>query len=207
VNEYNIIVVGVGGQGVLFISELLGEAALKEGLNARVAEIHGMAQRGGSVTCNVRMGEKVRSPTVMEGSADLIIGLEPLEVLRQMKYASEETLIFLNEAPIVPPSAHLSGVKYPPLDQILGEISRVSKKVLTVDTVKIALKAGNPATQNTVMLGFIAASERLPVRAATLKKEIEARVPAKYRDVNLKAFELGREEYEKRVGGLAPPGL
>ena len=103
-NEYNIVVAGVGGQGVIFLSEILGEAALREGLDARIAEIHGMAQRGGSVTCHVRIGE-VHSPTVMEGSADLIIGFEQLEVLRMLKYANRETLVLLSKTTIVPPSA------------------------------------------------------------------------------------------------------
>ena len=102
---YNTLVTGVGGQGVLFISEILGMAALKEGLDVRVAEIHGMAQRGGSVTCNVRMGKRVYSPTITKGTADLIIGLEPLEVLRLLGYAHDETIVALNMNPIVPSSA------------------------------------------------------------------------------------------------------
>ena len=106
-DEYNILVAGVGGQGVIFLSEVLGEAALAEEFNVRVAEIHGMAQRGGSVTCHVRIGDEVHSPTVLEGCANLIIGFEPLEVLRLLKYANRETRVVLNKTPIVPPSCIL----------------------------------------------------------------------------------------------------
>jgi len=194
---YNTLVTGVGGQGVLFISEIVGMAALKEGLDVRVAEIHGMAQRGGSVTCNVRMGKRVYSPTITKGTADLIIGLEPLEVLRLLGYAHDETIIALNMNPIVPSSATLSGVPYPPMNEILKEISRVSKKTVTVNTTDIALKVGNPATQNAAMLGFVSALKRLPVKHQTLRNTIGERSPPKYRDVNLKAFDLGSSDLNK----------
>lgn len=191
---YNTLVTGVGGQGVLFISEILGMSALKEGLDVRVAEIHGMAQRGGSVTCNVRMGKRVYSPTITKGTADLIIGLEPLEVLRLLGYAHDETIVALNVNHIVPSSATLSGVPYPPTNEILKEISRVSKKTVTVNTTDVALKVGSPATQNSVMLGFVSALKTLPVRHETLRTTISERSPPKYRDVNLKAFDLGSSE-------------
>ena len=194
---YNTLVTGVGGQGVLFISEILGMAALKEGLDVRVAEIHGMAQRGGSVTCNVRIGKRVYSPTITKGTADLIVGLEPLEVLRLLGYAHDETIIALNMNPIVPSSATLSGVPYPPLNEVLREISRVTKKTVTVNTVDIALKVSNPATQNSVMLGFVSALKTLPVKHETLRTTISERSPQKYRDVNLKAFDLGSLELKK----------
>ena len=187
------MVAGVGGQGVLFLSEVLGGAALTDGLNVRVAEIHGMAQRGGSVTCHVRIGDNVHSPTILEGSADLIVGFEPLEVLRLLKYANRETLIILNKIAVVPPSAYL-GVKYPAEDRILKEISRVSEKIMVIDAMYIATKTGNPATQNSAILGFISALKGIPVKPETLKNAIADRSPKKYLDVNLRAFELGREK-------------
>lgn len=183
----------MGGQGILFLSEVLGEAALKDGLNVRVAEIHGMAQRGGSVTCHVRIGNDVHSPTVLEGSADLIVGFEPLEVLRLLKYANPETLVVLNKTPIVPPSTYL-GVKYPAMDRILKEISRASGRVMVIDAMEVAVRSGSPATQNSAILGFIASLNSIPIKPETLKKAIGDRSPSKYIDVNLRAFELGREE-------------
>ena len=172
-------------------------AALKEGRDVRVAEIHGMAQRGGSVTCNVRMGKRVYSPTITKGTADLIIGLEPLEVLRLLGYAHKDTIVAMNSNPIVPSSAALSGVSYPPMNEVLKEISRVSKRIVTVNTIDIALKVCSPATQNSVMLGFVSALKTLPVKHETLRTTITERSPPKYRDVNLKAFDLGSSELSK----------
>ena len=195
---YNTLVTGVGGQGVLFISEILGMAALREGLSARVAEIHGMAQRGGSVTCNVRIGERICSPTITKGTADLIIGLEPLEVLRLLGYAHKETFVAINRTRIVPSSATLSGIEYPSMNQILKEISRVSKNTVTVNTTDIAVKVGNPATQNAAMLGFVSALKQLPIKVETLRNTISERSPSKYREVNVRAFELGSLELGKK---------
>ncbi len=172
-------------------------AALREGLDVRVAEIHGMAQRGGSVTCNVRIGKRVYSPTITKGTADLIIGLEPLEVLRLLGYADDETIVALNRNPIVPSSATLSGVPYPTMNEMLKEISRVSKKTVTVNTIDIALKVGNPATQNSAMLGFVSALKTLPIKHETLRATIGERSPQEYRDVNLEAFDLGSLELRK----------
>ncbi len=203
-SQCDIMVAGVGGQGVLFISEVLGEAALEEGLDARVAEIHGMAQRGGSVVCSVRIGENVHAPTIMEGSADLILGLEPLEGLRLLRYASKGTLIVLNKVPIVPSSAPLLGKKYPSLDEILGEVSRVSP-TLTLDAAAIAAKTGNPGSQNSAMLGFVSATDRLPTKTETLKRTI-AKASPRYASANLEAFDLGKEEYSKKQTH-SPPAL
>lgn len=203
-DEYNIIVAGVGGQGVLFLSEILGEAALSEGLDVRVAEIHGMAQRGGSVTCQVRVGDQVHSPTVLEGSADLIIGFEPLEVLRSLKYANHKTVIVLNKTTLVPSSTYLLGIEYPAEDKTLKEISRVSGNIMVMDAMDIAVRSGNPATQNSAILGFVSVLNSLPVKPETLRKAIAARSPSKYLDVNVRAFELGREEYERKRDGHAP---
>jgi len=143
------------------------------------------------------MGKRVYSPTITKGTADLIIGLEPLEVLRLLGYAHDETIVALNMNPIVPSSATLSGVPYPPMNEMLKEISRVSKKTATVNTTDIALKVGNPASQNAAMLGFVSALKRLPVKHQTLRNTIGERSPPKYRDVNLKAFDLGSLELKK----------
>jgi indolepyruvate ferredoxin oxidoreductase beta subunit len=192
----NIVVTGVGGQGVLFLSEILGEAALREGLDVRIAEIHGMAQRGGSVTCHVRIGE-VHAPTVMEGSADLIIGFEQLEVLRILKYANRETMILLSKTAIVPPSTYLLGKGYPAEGVILKEAARASANVTVIDAMKIAVTSGNLAAQNSAILGFISALKRIPVKPETVKKAIADRSPSEYLDANMRAFELGKEEYKK----------
>jgi indolepyruvate ferredoxin oxidoreductase beta subunit len=194
-NEYNIVVVGVGGQGVLFISEILGDAAVGEGLNVRIAEIHGMAQRGGSVICNVRFGEKVYSPTIMEGSAHLFIGLEPIEVIRHLKFANPNTVIVLNTTPIIPSSTYLTGVEYPLEKTLLDEISKTSKNLIPINATEIALKTKMVATQNIVLLGILIEANILPLKEESLINEIIRRVPEKYEDINLEALELGKEKY------------
>jgi len=198
-DEYNVVVTGVGGQGVLFTSQVLGEAAVREGFDTKVAEIHGMAQRGGAVTCDVRIGRNIYSPTIMERTADMVIGLEPLEVLRALEYVHEGTTIVLNKAPVVPSSASLSDVKYPSMDAILIELSRISKNILAINARDIAMIAGNPAAQNVVMIGFISELGKLPMKSETLRKTIGDRNSLKYRDVNLKAFDLGVEECKRMV--------
>ena len=100
--EFNIVLAGVGGQGTLLAAEILGVAAIKEGLNVRVSEIHGMAQRGGAVVSTVRVGEKVLAPTVLEGQTDVLLGFEPIETLRNLKFASEKTLVIMSDEKIAP---------------------------------------------------------------------------------------------------------
>jgi indolepyruvate ferredoxin oxidoreductase beta subunit len=195
--EYNILIAGVGGQGVLFISEVLGEAALEADLNVRVAEIHGMAQRGGSVICNVRLGDKVYSPTIVEGEAHLIIALEPIEALRHVQYANPKTFIIFNTNTIEPPGLYLTNQTYPDVNSIIDTLRRVSKKMVPLDALQLAKKAGNPATQNTVMLGFTAASGILPINLHLLKKVIVKLVKKKLKEVNIKAFDLGVTHYKK----------
>ncbi len=196
-DEFNILIAGVGGQGVLFISELLGEAAIKSGLNVRVAEIHGMAQRGGSVICSVRIGENVFSPTIDDGRAHLIIALEPIEALRYLKYANSETIVALNINKIEPPGIYMSGKKYPEIDIILERLKVVTRNILAIDALKLADKAGNPATQNTAMLGLISASKKLPINTQLLKKTLISLTQKKFQKPNKTAFDLGFENYEK----------
>lgn len=192
----SIVIVGVGGQGVLFLSEVLGQAAMESGLDVKVAEIHGMAQRGGSVISTVRLGKKVHSPTVAEGEANLIIALEPIEALRSLAYAHSGTTILVSTNPISPPGLSISNEKYPELESIVESLGRVSKNILTVDTLSLARKSGSLATQNTVMLGLVSASGKIPLGVSTIKKAIADSAQKKFQEVNLKAFDLGFETYK-----------
>ena len=194
---YSIVIVGVGGQGVLFLSEAIGQAALEAGLDVKVAEIHGMAQRGGSVISTVRLGKQVHSPTVAEGEADMIIALEPIEALRSLQYANRRTLIIVSTNPIAPPGLYVSGGKYPDLGSILADLRKVSEKTVAIDTLELARKAGGPGAQNTVMLGLASASGRLPIEASVMKKTIADLTKDKFQELNLKAFDLGFESYQR----------
>jgi len=193
-----IVVSGVGGQGVLLLAETLGTAAVLSGLDVRVSEIHGMAQRGGSVVCHVRMGEKIYSPTVMEGQADAIVALEPLEALRVIRYASEKTTVLMNTRPIAPAIVVMGAAKYPDMEVILDAIRRFTTDIIEVDAVEIAEKAGSPIAANMVMLGALASTGKLPTPKENIEKAIENLVPERYKEINIKAFQMGMEAAKKQ---------
>lgn len=185
---YNIILAGVGGQGILLAAEILGTAAVNSGHNVRVSELHGMAQRGGSVISHVRIGEEALAPTVLEGTADLIVGFEPMETLRNINFASLErkTTILVNIKPF-----KITGKGYPQLDKILTQINRFSANIKKINAMTLAKKAGAEVTQNIVMLGALATIKGIPMNASAIKKAMQELVPAKYLDVNNRSFELG----------------
>jgi len=189
--EFNVVLAGVGGQGTLLAAEILGTAALKDGLNVRVSEIHGMAQRGGAVTSDVRIGRKVLAPTVLEGQADVLLGFEPLETLRNLKYASKKTLVIMSDERIPPPELTSKNIDYPSMDEIFEKIQTFTKKILIVKTTRLAEEAGSSLTQNIVLIGALAATEKLPVKRESLVEAIKELVPARHVKTNIKAFDLG----------------
>jgi indolepyruvate ferredoxin oxidoreductase beta subunit len=188
--EFNVVLAGVGGQGALLSSEILGTAALNDGLNVRVGEIHGMAQRGGSVVSTLRIGE-VAAPTVLEGQADVLLGFEPLETLRSIKYASRKTLVITSVDPIPPAFLTAKKMKYPSMKEIEQKIRLFTRKIILVETMRLAREAGSSMAQNTVLLGALAASGRLPFKTDRLLEALKELVPAKYLETNVRAFNLG----------------
>jgi len=195
--EFNIVLAGVGGQGILLAAEILGTAAVKEDLNVRVSELHGMAQRGGAVVSNVRIGAKVLAPTVLEGQADVLLGFEPLETLRNLKFVSEKTLVIMSDERIPPTELAAKMVKYPSMEEIVEKIHRFTKNVTIVEAAKLAKKAGNILAQNIVLIGALAATEKMPVKTESVMEALRELVPPKHVDVNVKAFKLGYECVKK----------
>ena len=195
--EFNIVLAGVGGQGILLAAEVLGTAAIKEDLNVRVSELHGMAQRGGAVVSNVRIGEKVLAPTVLEGQADVLLGFEPLETLRNLKFVSEKALVIMSDEKIPPTELAAKMMKYPSMEEIVEKIHRFTKNVIIVEAAKLAKKAGNILTQNIVLIGALAAREKMPVKTESIMKALRELVPPKHLDINVKAFKLGYEYVKK----------
>jgi indolepyruvate ferredoxin oxidoreductase beta subunit len=189
--EFNIVIAGVGGQGIILAAEIIGTAAVDEGLNVRVSEVHGMAQRGGAVVSNVRIGEKAVAPTVLDGRADVILGFEPLETLRNMKFASEKTLVLMSDEMIFPSGVADGSMKYPSLEEVLMQVKGFTKNVVVVEAVRMAVETGNVLARNVVMIGALAAAGKVPVKVANIKKALRELVPAKHLESNLKAFELG----------------
>jgi indolepyruvate ferredoxin oxidoreductase beta subunit len=184
--DCNIVLAGVGGQGILLAAEILGTAAVKEGYNVRVSELHGMAQRGGAVVSHVRIGDNALAPTALEGTADVVVSLEPMEALRNIQHASPDTIVLVNTTPFT-----ISGTTYPAVKIILQKIRNFTEHIVEIDADALAVEAGTKLTRNSVMIGALAGIDKLPLQVETVKKALRELVPSKYRDVNLNAFELG----------------
>ena len=185
-----VVFVGVGGQGNLLASRLLGEASLSVGIPAVVSEIHGMAQRGGIVESAVLMGN-VSSPIVSNGEADVLIGFEPVETLRILGKCNKETIVITNTHPLPPFTVSVGQGTYPPLDEIMGLIRAKAKQVIALDGDALAAEAGNPLSLNMVMLGALIGSETIPISAEAMKETISAFTKKAFLESNLKAFDLG----------------
>jgi indolepyruvate ferredoxin oxidoreductase beta subunit len=189
--EFNVVLAGVGGQGIILVAEILGTAAVKEGLNVRVSEIHGMAQRGGAVVSHVRIGEKVLAPTVLEGQADVLLGFEPLETLRNLKSASEKTLVLMSTDRIQPTELSAKMRKYPAIEEIEAKINFFTKKLILLKTSELARKAGSILTENIVLIGALAATGTMPMKDSSIMEALRELVPSKHLDMNIRAFKLG----------------
>ncbi len=183
----NILICGVGGQGILLASDVLAEVALEAGYDVKKSEVHGMAQRGGSVISHVRFGEKVYSPLIGTGGADIILSFEKLEALRNIGYLSPEGFMVLNDLEILPLPCASGLEEYPAA--IVEKLRQFTEKIELVDGVKLAKKAGSPKTVNVVLLGSLARHFDLPHK--DWLKVIERKVPEKMVEINRIAFELG----------------
>jgi indolepyruvate ferredoxin oxidoreductase, beta subunit len=185
----NILLVGVGGQGILLASEILSEAAMLAGFDVKKSEIHGMSQRGGSVVSHVRYGTEVFSPIVPEGEGDILFGFELMETCRSLPLVKPGGTVVANDLQISPPSV-LMGQETYPADLVLRIQDRFPD-LLLVDGQKIARDAGNVRAANTVLLGAV--SRRLAIAEEFWMKALEKMVPPKALEVNKKAFLIGRE--------------
>ena len=184
----NIMIVGVGGQGTLLASKLLGNMLLKAGYDVKVSEVHGMSQRGGSVVTYVRYGEKVYSPVVDKGGADLILSFEALEAARWLEYLKEDGTIITNTQQIDPMPVIAGTAQYP--ENLIGKMKEMGVNVDAFDCLALAEEAGTSKAVNLVLLGRI--SNHFDFSEEEWMKEIEAGVPPKFVEVNKKAFHLGR---------------
>jgi indolepyruvate ferredoxin oxidoreductase beta subunit len=185
----NILLVGVGGQGILLASEILSETFMLAGFDVKKSEIHGMSQRGGSVVSHVRYGKEVHSPIVPEGEGDILFGFEIMETYRSLPLLRRGGRVVANDLRISPPSVLMGREQYP--DDILDSIKREFDDFLLVDGQKLAAQAGNPKAANTVLLGSV--SKRLDIAEEFWYQALERMVPKKVLEVNLKAFRMGRE--------------
>jgi len=185
----NILLVGVGGQGILLASEILSEAAMLAGFDVKKSEIHGMSQRGGSVVSHVRFGSEVFSPIVPEGEGDILFGFELMETCRSLPLIRPGGTVVANDLQISPPSVLMGQETYP--DDLVLRIQDRFPDFLLVDGQKIARDAGNARAANTVLLGAV--SRRLAIAEEFWMRALEKMVPPRALEVNNKAFRIGRE--------------
>jgi len=189
--KYDLVIVGVGGQGAILSSDIIGLAAVNSGLLMQASETHGMAQRGGSVENHIRIGCEYGS-LISAGRADAILGLEPVEALRAVHYLSDEGVIVVNINPILPITVLSGSSEYPDVDMMITELRNHCKQLVAVDADSLANKAGHPLSANVVMIGAL--SRFMSIDKEKLEESISSLVPPKTVDVNIEAFRLGRED-------------
>ena len=184
-SAFNVLIVGIGGQGVILASNVIGEACIADGIPVRCSETHGMAQRGGSVESHVRIDGRF-SPLIPPGMADVILAFELLEALRYRHYLRPGGTLLVNDHLIIPTSVYTQKLPLPSRDDVVERLGDAR----IIDARRIALEAGSPLTLNIVMVG--AASPFLPLQPASLEEGVRRWVPPKTIEMNKKAFELGK---------------
>lgn len=194
--EYSVYMAGVGGQGLVLLSNVIGSACAIAGMRALTGEQHGLSQRSGSINVHMRIGEGMRSPLIPIGGADAILSLEALEALRYIEYLKKGGVVIMNsrvQHPVIETAAHMKdkSAKYMSAEDVKARLTRVTDKIAVIDALGLARRAGNPLTENMVMLGALSALDEFPVPEEALRRSLEENVPRKAVEVNLRAFELG----------------
>jgi indolepyruvate ferredoxin oxidoreductase beta subunit len=185
------VIAGVGGQGNILLSRVIGETALRAGIEVRISEAFGAAQRGGAVFSHVRLG-KSYSPVIPVGMADALLALEPGEGLRQSRFLARNGIAVVNTRPIMSVEVLAGRATYPSIEWIRNLLTKLTPNLSMIDGSALAEQAGDPRTANMVMLGALESYNILPFKAHELEKTISGLVPTKMIDSNLKAFNLGR---------------
>lgn len=196
---FNIMFAGVGGQGLMLLSAILGKAAVNSGLNVMTGEQHGLSQRQGSIYVHFRIGNPI-SPLIPYGKADMMIAMEASEALRYVEYMKEGGVIIMSNR-IMSSVTETEQValdrdkktKYLTVEQIVKKLEEVTNKVILLDSLELAIQAGNARTENSVLIGATAACEDFPISTEEVRKAVLALVPPKTIEANSKAYDLGRE--------------
>lgn len=186
-DNLNIMIVGVGGQGTLLASRILGNIAFKMNYDVKVSEVHGMSQRGGSVVTYVKLGKDISSPLIEKGEADIILAFEKLEALRWIDHLKDDGMIIINEQEIDPMPVIIGKAKYP--TKIIETINQKYKNVYTLDALGIASKCGNTKVANLVLLGVMAAKTEIDKQV--WDEAIKDTVPERLLPINIEAFNAG----------------
>lgn len=198
-NTVNIAISGVGGQGVLTLAELLAKAALLEGLNVRVGEIHGMAQRGGHVVCTVRIGDDAKGPIIDAGAADLLVGFEPVETLREIHLVKKGGYVLMSSNVQYPVAVSMGKSEYPDHKEIIASIKKFTDKIIEINAQEIAIEAGSPRALNMVMFGGIIGTDLVPISKDSAMQAIREAFPKKFEKTNTTAAEIGLERVRSSI--------
>lgn len=190
--SWRIFFTGVGGQGTLLATRVLGEAALVANIPVVVSEVHGMAQRGGVVESAVVLGE-VQSPVISDGEVDILMAFEPLEALRAVRKCSSRSLVICNTSPVAPFSVSSGRDRYPDVSSMIQAISSQVSNLIAYDARALAREAGSELSVNIVMLGTLMRHAKMPFDEKVVKQVLNTRTKKSFLEINLKAFDLGYE--------------
>jgi indolepyruvate ferredoxin oxidoreductase beta subunit len=199
----NFILAGVGGQGTILASDLLAQVGMEAGYDVKQAEVHGMAQRGGSVSSHVRWGSVVYSPLIAVGEADIMVAFEQIEALRTIHFLRPGGAVVVNQQAIAPITVSAGSALYPSMDTLRSALAQVTERVYWAPALDIARALGNDKVTNVVLLGALSALLDVPERGWL--KAIESRVPARFLQLNQQAFQRGREALA--FNGVAVAGV
>lgn len=191
--KYTVQIVGVGGQGVLLASMVLGNAAMDMGFKVAMSEVHGMAQRGGSVLSTLRFGDEVISPLEASGCADMIMGFEPAETCRNLPLGNRDSVVLMNLDPVLPSAVAAGLEQYPDISELTEAVRAENPNLVTIDATNLAIQAGKAVAANAVMIGAVAAVKGFPIPKDVLLAALKRQVPDKFLDLNVRAFEMGYE--------------
>jgi len=198
---YNLMTCGVGGQGLMLVSNVIGIACAEFGIDIRTAETHGLAQRSGSIYTHIRIGENTFSPLIPYGEADALLGMEAIEALRYIEFLKPNGITIINKYTWNPVQSTFDRVnnneeKYISIETILKQLEKVTKNIHLIDASAIANEAGNPLTSNLVLLGALAKTEGFPLSLSQLEIVVPKVVPKKAIDANLKALLMGYDSMQ-----------
>ncbi len=198
-DPWNIIITGVGGQGNVLASQILGQMLVQKGYMITIGETYGASQRGGSVMSHIRVSQRGQfSPLIPEGKCDLVIGLEPVEALRVLaNYGNPGVMMLINTRPIYPIDVIAGNAAYPELSVVLKKIQRLSRRVWTLNATEIGLELGDPIFSNIVMIGALSALDLLPLNREGFQNVIQEMLPSHKLPLNMNAFDRGREQVQE----------
>jgi indolepyruvate ferredoxin oxidoreductase beta subunit len=198
-DPWNIIITGVGGQGNVLASQILGQMLVQKGYVITIGETYGASQRGGSVMSHLRVSQRDQfSPLIPEGKCDLVVGLEPVEALRVLaQYGNPGVLMLINIRPIFPIDVIAGNTRYPELSVVLKKVQTLSRRVWTLNATEIGLELGDPIFSNIVMIGALSAIDLLPLGREDFQNTIQEYLPFHKVHLNMEAFDRGREAVQE----------